>query len=139
MSRTPGPQQQLDRQLEGSLSFNLPASPSAAGDARLAVSNGPNGLEGHLGRDGLLLLTELINNAVIHGSRGPLDEISVDVFDWGTRVRVEVRDDGAGFTWREPPDDPARATGYGLVLVEAVADRWGIDTSSDQTCVWFEL
>jgi anti-sigma regulatory factor (Ser/Thr protein kinase) len=139
MSRTPGPQQELEQQLESTLSFTIPASPSASRDARRVVASAPNGLEDHLGRDGLLLLTELVNNAVIHGSRAPLHEISIDVLDWGTRVRVEVRDDGSGFSWCEPPSDPDRASGYGLVLVEAVADRWGIDTSTDRTCVWFEL
>lgn len=84
-------------------------------------------------------MTELVNNAVIHGSRGPMDVVSVDFWDLGDRLRVEVRDDGPEFAWREPPDDPGRVTGYGLVLVEAVAERWGIDTSSEQTCVWFEL
>jgi anti-sigma regulatory factor (Ser/Thr protein kinase) len=115
------------------------ASPSAARDARRAVASTPNGLEAHLGRDGLLLLTELVNNAVIHGSRGPMDEVTVEIWDCGEGLRVEVRDDGAGFTWRRPPEDPSRVTGYGLVLVEAVAQRWGIDTSSGRTCVWFEL
>lgn len=117
----------------------MPASPAAARDARRAVAHGPNGLEEQLGRDGLLLLTELVNNAVIHGSRSQTDDVAVDIWDSGARVRVEVRDDGAGFAWRRPPADPGRATGYGLVLVEAVAERWGIDTSSGRTCVWFEL
>jgi anti-sigma regulatory factor (Ser/Thr protein kinase) len=139
MSRTPGAQQQLERQLESSLSVTMPASPAAARDARQAVANAPNGLEGQLGRDGLLLLTELVNNAVIHGSTSPTDDVSVEICDRGDHLRVEVRDKGSGFAWREPPEDPSRVTGYGLVLVEAVADRWGIDTSSDKTCVWFEL
>jgi anti-sigma regulatory factor (Ser/Thr protein kinase) len=92
-----------------------------------------------LGRDGLLLLTELINNAVIHGSRDSRDEVSVEVRGSRASVRVEVRDGGAGFTWRRPPEDSERIAGYGLVLVDAVADRWGIDTSAGRTCVWFEL
>jgi hypothetical protein len=68
-----------------------------------------------------------------------VDCVYVDIWDLGSRVRVEVRDDGAGFEWSRPPDDPNRVTGYGLVLVEAVADRWGIDTASGRNCVWFEL
>ena len=117
----------------------MPASPVAARDARRAVANAPNRLEQHLAGDGLLLLTELVNNAVIHGSRSRRDDVSVDIWDWGERVRVEVRDEGPGFEWSHPPVDPSRATGYGLVLVEAVAERWGIDTASGRTCVWFEL
>lgn len=136
MSHTPGTQQQVELPLERRLAFTVNASPSAACQARQAV---PSRVSERLGRDGLLLLTELVNNAVMHGSSSPADRVSVDLFDLGERVRVEVRDGGAGFTWRRPPDDPNRVTGYGLVLVEAVADRWGIDTASGRNCVWFEL
>ena len=136
MSRTPGIQQHVELERAERLAFSVTASPSAAPQARHAVASH---LSERLGRDGLLLLTELVNNAVMHGSSSPADRVSVDLFDLGERVRVEVRDDGAGFTWRGPPDDPNRATGYGLVLVEAVADRWGIDTASGRNCVWFEL
>lgn len=139
MSRPLGPPQQLDERIESCLSFSAPASPSAAGDARRAIASAPNSLKEHLGQDGLLMLTELVNNAVIHGSRSGMDDVSVDIWAWDARVRVEVRDDGPAFEWRRPPDDPSRVTGYGLVLVEEVASRWGIDTSSDRTCVWFEL
>lgn len=117
----------------------MPAAPAAAREARRAVTNAANGLERRLGRDGLLLLTELVNNAVIHGSRSQMDEVSVDIWESGELVRVEVRDGGAGFEWREPPADPARVTGYGLVLVDGVAASWGINTSQGRTCVWFEL
>ncbi|HEX6461626.1 MAG TPA: ATP-binding protein [Thermoleophilaceae bacterium] len=119
--------------------MSIPAAAAAAREARRAVANAPNGLKEHLGRDGLLLLTELVNNAVIHGSRSQTDEVAVDIWEGGERVRVEVRDDGAGFAWRRPVSDPSRTTGYGLVLVEEVAERWGIHTSSGRTCVWFEL
>lgn len=136
MSRTPGSQQHVELERPEGLAFSVTASPSAAHQARHAVASY---LSERLGRDGLLLLTELVNNAVMHGSSSPADRVSVDLFDLGERVRVEVTDDGAGFTWRRPPDDPSRVTGYGLVLVEAVAERWGVDTASGRNCVWFEL
>jgi anti-sigma regulatory factor (Ser/Thr protein kinase) len=136
VSRTPGTQQHVELERAERLAFSVTASPSAAPKARQAVAGY---LSERLGRDGLLLLTELVNNAVIHGSSSPAARVSVDLLDSGERVRVEVRDDGAGFTWRRPPDDPNRTTGYGLVLVEAVAHRWGTDTASGRNCVWFEL
>jgi anti-sigma regulatory factor (Ser/Thr protein kinase) len=129
----------LERELEKRLSLSLNASPAAAAQARHALARTSGMLLERLGREGLLLLTELVNNAVIHGSSSPVDEVSVTVGESSARVRVEVRDDGAGFSWRHPPEEPERASGYGLVLVEAVADRWGIDTSTGRTCVWFEL
>jgi anti-sigma regulatory factor (Ser/Thr protein kinase) len=133
-----GPQQ-LERELEKRLSFSLIASPAAAGQARHALARASGVLLERLGRNGLLLLTELVNNAVIHGSSSQADEVSVAVRESSASVRVEVRDDGPGFSWRHPPEERERASGYGLVLVEAVADRWGIDTSTGRTCVWFEL
>ena len=139
MPRTPGPQQQAEFELESRLAFYVTASPSAACRARHALESAPGRLAERLGRDGLLLLTELVNNAVMHGSSSPVDCVYVDIWDLGARVRVEVQDDGAGFEWSRPPDDPNRVTGYGLVLVEAVADRWGIDAASGRNCVWFEL
>ena len=136
MSRTPGSLQQM---VGSRLSLSLTASPTAARRAREALASGSDVLYRKLGRDGLLLLTELVNNAVIHGSRSPSDEVSVEILGSPTSVRVEVRDDGAEFSWRHPPDSPERVTGYGLVLVDAVAESWGIDASSGRTCVWFEL
>jgi anti-sigma regulatory factor (Ser/Thr protein kinase) len=121
------------------LSLSLTASPTAARQAREAVAGRSDALHRRLGRDGLLLLTELVNNAVIHGSRSAVDEVSVEIWESPTSVRVEVRDDGAGFSWRHPPDGPERVTGYGLVLVDAVAESWGIEASTGRTCVWFEL
>lgn len=139
VSRMTGGPEQLERVLENGVSLSLSAVPGAAGQARRALAGASEVLLKRLGRDGLLLLTELINNAVLHGSRGPVAEVSVDVRESSKSVRVEVRDDGAGFTWRHPSGGPERAAGYGLVLVDAVADRWGIDTSTERTCVWFEL
>ena len=45
----------------------------------------------------------------------------------GTLLRIEVHDPGHGFELKPPSDDPLRASGWGLVLVEELADRWGID------------
>jgi signal transduction histidine kinase len=54
-----------------------------------------------------------------------------------SHLRVEVSDSGPGF-------DPAKRTapnddgGYGLLLVERLADRWGV-LHNGLTCVWLEL
>ena len=52
-------------------------------------------------------------------------------------IRVTVTDAGDGFT--PQPRDPARThDGYGLYLLEKVAERWGVESRGD-TRVWFEL
>ena len=53
------------------------------------------------------------------------------------QIRVEVTDEGSGFT--PQPRDPANSDrGYGLYLLEQQASAWGVDQSSGNT-VWFEL
>lgn len=53
-------------------------------------------------------------------------------------VRVEVRDPGGHFT---PPREPGGLEddhGRGLMLVDRLADRWGIGPSGSAR-VWFEI
>ena len=54
-------------------------------------------------------------------------------------VRVEVSDSGPGFEPPPQPEEPIVApSGWGLYLVERLADRWGVD-SSGGSAVWFEI
>jgi anti-sigma regulatory factor (Ser/Thr protein kinase) len=79
----------------------------------------------------------VVTNAIRHGG-GDDALVRLRILEQDEHVRVEVRDPGAGFT---PPDmdpDPERAGGWGLWLVEQLADRWGISNQGG-TCVWFEL
>jgi anti-sigma regulatory factor (Ser/Thr protein kinase) len=87
----------------------------------------------------LLLLTELVNNAVIHGGMGPEDWVRVEIVRGPDHVHIEVRDRGPGFAWRAQPrveeDDPG---GFGLLLIEELATRWGVVRDDVGTAVWFE-
>jgi hypothetical protein len=56
----------------------------------------------------------------------------------GAIVRIEVENPGRGFELRPRSPDQERASGWGLVLVGRLADRWGIE-SDGSTRVWFEL
>ena len=86
-----------------------------------------------------LLVSELVTNTVRHtpGARS-IAASDMRVRMYRDRVRVEVRDDGPGFTAsaRETDGDPG--AGWGLFLVDELADDWGIE-SGVQNCVWFEL
>lgn len=85
-----------------------------------------------------LLVSEVVTNAIRHAGTGPEDRVGLRIDVRGSRVRVEVRDEGSGFVFRRTKADPARASGWGLYLVAELADRWGIE-DDQQTCVWFEL
>jgi anti-sigma regulatory factor (Ser/Thr protein kinase) len=85
----------------------------------------------------LLLVAELVANALEHSSAGsdvPID-IAVDVE--GEVLRASVSDGGRGFVPRvRQPIGYQR--GYGLFLVDQAASRWGVREDGG-TCVWFEL
>jgi anti-sigma regulatory factor (Ser/Thr protein kinase) len=84
-----------------------------------------------------LVVSELVTNAVRHGrSRDGAFGFKVAIYD--QRIRVEVSDAGAGFTppGREP--EPGELGGWGLVLVDRVAERWGVEHSPG-TRVWAEV
>ena len=56
-----------------------------------------------------------------------------------TVVLTEVTDEGPGF---DPADTGTPGTdenGWGLFLVERLADRWGVNHNDEITRVWFEL
>ena len=83
-----------------------------------------------------LLTSELVTNSVLHGQTGVEDEIEL-ALSWDVdRVRLEITDEGPGF--QASARDSERPGGWGLVLVEAMSDRWGIERG-ERTRVWFEL
>ena len=85
--------------------------------------------------DILTVVTELVTNAVRHG-RGGTVRIRLSVADSG-KVSGEVENDGRGRV--EPrPIDIASATGLGLHIVGAIADRWRV-FDGGSTRVRFEL
>jgi anti-sigma regulatory factor (Ser/Thr protein kinase) len=85
--------------------------------------------------DATLLVSELVTNAVKYG---PEEEtIRLIVAHGGDRTRFTVHDLGLGpLPEMRAEDDPAPG-GHGLRLVDALADRWGVERGS--TRVWFEL
>lgn len=91
-------------------------------------------LLGALHDDVALLVSELVTNAVRHAGVGPKDPIALRVAAWPRRVRVEVSDRGS-FSGREPRPRSDGASGWGLYLVDRLADRWGAAGGT----VWFEL
>jgi len=94
-------------------------------------------LGGSLCQSLILLVSEVVSNAVRHSTGDRQTPVRL-VAAFGERtIHVTVTDAGNGFTPR--PRDPARThDGYGLYLLEKVADRWGVESRGD-TKVWFEL
>jgi anti-sigma regulatory factor (Ser/Thr protein kinase) len=84
----------------------------------------------------LLLVSEIVTNAVLHSNAPTSTPIRFRADADYDRVRVDVHDGGADFT--PPPPSQRRRGGWGLHLVEREARHWGV-THNDGTLVWFEL
>ncbi|MFC9340865.1 ATP-binding protein [Streptomyces sp. NPDC057020] len=82
-----------------------------------------------------LLTSELVTNALIHTEHGAVVTATVVP----EQLRVEVRDFVPGIA--PPPVPPADdgTHGRGLILVEALADSWGVENHGVGKVVWFEL
>lgn len=81
-----------------------------------------------------LLVSELVTNAVLHART----QVEVRLEGDGRLLRIEVRDRNTRRPVRERVPVDA-TTGRGLALVEAVADRWGVQPHADGKVVWCEL
>jgi anti-sigma regulatory factor (Ser/Thr protein kinase) len=121
------------------LELALERDVQAPSRARAAVSERCEqlGVESSLAQSLILLVSEVVSNSVRHSAADPKAPVRlVAVFD-KKAIRVTVTDAGKGFTPR--PRDPGRThDGYGLYLLEKVAEGWGVDSKGD-TKVWFEL
>lgn len=119
------------------MELELPSRPDSVARARQALGGLGDGVSPEMLEDLRLLVSEVVTNAIRHGETGQ-GPVRLRIVDDAGRVRVEVRDPGAGFF---PPDiepDPERPGGWGLWLVEQLADAWGI-SGDGGTCVWFEV
>lgn len=107
--------------------------------AREMVAKTTQGIPPSTLQDVLLVVSELVTNAVRHGPAGR--PIHLGVQRDGV-VRVEVQDQGVGFdpTVHSPgqPEDLPTG-GFGLVIVERLAKDWGVAPPGEPTSVWAEL
>jgi len=120
------------------VSFWVPGGRTAAYSARHSVLSAQVGLSSEVRHRLALLLSELVNNATQHGGADAVRGVRVRVASSERHVRIEVEDPGS------EADDPAlRVTaegGWGLLLVDRLADAWGREAAGDGgTVVWFEL
>ncbi|MET9501765.1 ATP-binding protein [Streptomyces sp. NPDC006622] len=85
------------------------------------------------------LVAELAANAATHG-RLPGRDFRLVLLARGGTLRIEVTDTrGDDLPHRRPPA-PAAESGRGLLLVEALADRWGVALGPvPRKTVWAEL
>ncbi len=119
--------------------ISLESSPSSVREARRFFVRVADeiGLSPEHRELGALALSELVTNAVVHGS-GPVE---VTAKDQGEAMRWEVAD-ASPVAPRQRTAMPDASSGRGLAIVAAVAGAWGCDnadTSGGGKTVWFSL
>ncbi|MFH8490551.1 ATP-binding protein [Streptomyces longisporoflavus] len=88
----------------------------------------------------LLVLSELLGNAVVHGRVPRGREVETRYLRMAYGVRIEVHDTARELPRSLPLPDGEMCSGRGLFLVEAVADRWGVTRRTGPgKAVWAEV
>jgi anti-sigma regulatory factor (Ser/Thr protein kinase) len=123
--------------MQGRAKFRLGGGLGAPYEAR-AILRAPLGaaVERRLCDHVLVLVSELVTNSVVHGGASEKDAIELSLAWSPQALRIEVLDRGPGFG--ASLSNPEREGGWGLQLVEKMADRWGV-IRTDATIVWFEV
>ena len=113
----------------------LEPTPAAPAKARRALAP----LERELPPDRLsdlrMVVTELVTNGVKYGPGRPID-VRVWIDD-GVAVQGEVADHGRADLRPAAGDPDAARGGFGLRIVDAVAESWG--TRGGRSPVWFRV
>ena len=107
-----------------------------ARDATSAISSIPD----DRAEDLRLLVSEVVTNSIRHRDPSITGWIRLRVESGDGHVRVEVHSPGVGIAFeRSAKVGALRESGWGMYLLEQLADRWGVASAGSDTCVWFEL
>ena len=118
--------------------LTLAATARAVGMARQATHEALASWEmAYLEETAVLLVSELVTNTVRHARTGG-SALMLRLETAGPWLRIEVHD--ADPSWPEPrTPDRLDASGFGFVLIEALADKWGVREATIGKAVWVEL
>ncbi|MET9910860.1 SpoIIE family protein phosphatase [Streptomyces sp. NPDC006476] len=86
----------------------------------------------------VLLLSEMLTNVLVHTDADALMQAEVRGEPGGRRMRVEVTDTSDDLPHKRRPGEMA-SSGRGLVLIELLAQSWGVDPRGEGKSIWFEL
>ena len=120
------------------MQLSLPVDASTPGVAQTALGEQGLSVPDRVLPDLQLLVSELVTNSVRHADLVPGQRIELRVAVAPGMVRVEVEDPGPGFTPTPRRSGERRDDGWGLYLVEHIADRWGV-VDGPPSIVWFEM
>jgi anti-sigma regulatory factor (Ser/Thr protein kinase) len=124
------------RGVEDGMTLRLQGNKEAAAQARHALARLRSDIDPPLMETLRLLVTELVTNSIKHAGA---DSVVLRVLVGHAAVWTEVADEGPGFDPADTKAPDLQRPGWGLFLVERLADRWGVNHAGRSTKVWFEL
>ncbi|MGW0942610.1 ATP-binding SpoIIE family protein phosphatase [Streptomyces sp. NPDC002623] len=86
----------------------------------------------------VLLVSETLTNVLVHTDADALLVAEVIGTPGERRLRIEVTDTSDDLPHKRRPGELA-SSGRGLVLIELLADTWGVAPRGDGKSIWFEL
>ncbi|MCA1220471.1 ATP-binding SpoIIE family protein phosphatase [Streptomyces sp. 8L] len=86
----------------------------------------------------VLMVSEMVTNVLVHTDGDALVSAETAGESGSRTLRVEVADTSDQLPHRRKPGEMA-SSGRGLVLMEVLADEWGVDPRGDGKMIWFEL
>jgi anti-sigma regulatory factor (Ser/Thr protein kinase) len=132
--RGPGPQQSGGRLQQ----HVAPGDPEALTEARHMIRAAVRAWGGGERADDVeLVADELITNALMHTEGAAIVTLRV-LSGPGRRLRAEVEDSSSALPRRREAG-VSGVSGRGLLLVDRLADVWGVEARGGGKCVWCEF
>ncbi|MEU1375206.1 SpoIIE family protein phosphatase [Streptomyces triculaminicus] len=86
----------------------------------------------------VLMVSEMVTNVLVHTDGDALLIAEISGRPGERRIRVDVEDASDELPHRRQPGEMA-SSGRGLVLMELLAEAWGVDPRGEGKNIWFEL
>lgn len=121
------------------LMMSVPAVSTSAARVRTALGKALDGrVAERVLTDAQLLASELVTNSIRHAGLASDQSVRVGAEIFDGRLRLEVVNPGTEGTVAPREPNLQRGGGFGLRVVEALAEAWGVSRVG-QTCVWVEM
>lgn len=131
----------VDREVSTSSVVHLPCAPASVALARRALSDELRaaGVFDSAVRDAVLVISELLSNAILHAYPLPGERLQVAWAMDGSSVEVAVSDGGSATVPHAGHPSPSSVSGRGLSIVEHLCQTWGVRADEIGLTVWAVL
>jgi len=120
---------------------HLPCAPASVALARRALSDELRaaGIFDHAVSDAVLVISELLSNAILHAYPLPGEVLQVAWVVGAASVELAVSDGGSATTPHAGHPAPSAVGGRGLRIVEDLCQTWGVRAEEAGLTVWAVL